>query len=397
MRAMLKSCLTTARTRVLAVVLLAAATTWRLSNEGLRFFDDPVDLRLRWLDVTRWFAGETIYGVYNYAVYPPASHLLLWPLVGWTDLSGARLLWLCSALLALVAIAWLLVRLTRPRGGLEAALVLLTPLAMYASAATLGNGQLGLHLTALLLGAVWLAFECPPSLRRDGLLVALLLLALVKPSFSVPVVLLVVAAPGAWRPLLGLVVAYLGVTLLVALPQQADALALMGDWLHVAPRVHVYGGYGDLSSWLRRLGLPATTLPVSGLALAGLTLWLWRHRGVDPWLQLGVAGLVARLFFYHRLFDDLLILLPMLALWRQARVAERQSGLARFWLLLLWCGALAPARLLAGPEPGASLFAAGQSLLWLGTLIYLASVAAGEHATLREGQNPRPEGVPGST
>ena len=49
-----------------------------------------------------------------------------------------------------------------------------------------------------------------------------------------------------------------------------------------------------------------------------LGVWLYRHRRVDLWLQLGVIAVVARLWAYHRLYDDVLVVLALVALFRIA-------------------------------------------------------------------------------
>jgi hypothetical protein len=67
------------------------------------------------------------------------------------------------------------------------------------------------------------------------------------------------------------------------------------------------------------MNLDAWLLPASGLVFAVHGAWSWRHREADAWTQIGVAAIVARLWAYHRLYDDLLLILPLIALYRLAR------------------------------------------------------------------------------
>jgi hypothetical protein len=82
--------------------------------------------------------------------------------------------------------------------------------------------------------------------------------------------------------------------------------------------------------------------------------WTYCHHHRDFWLLLGVAALVARIWTYHGLYDDLLILLPALTLFRMVKRGPSADGsdmAAGVLLALTWLGALAPARLLSYPPP----------------------------------------------
>ena len=83
---------------------------------------------------------------------------------------------------------------------------------------------------------------------------------------------------------------------------------------------------------------------------------------------------VARLWTYHRLYDDLLILVPLITLFGIVRKGSRDSGTgitARVLLVLGCLGMLAPGTLLRQPFPWGTPFRIGQSLLWIGMLAFL--------------------------
>src|SRR5438477_3855087 len=81
-------------------LLLSTHPVWSTSPAG------AVDLRFRVDEVTRWFSGQPLYGEIASAVYPPASLLVLWPIVGWLPFAIVRWVWgaiLCGSL------AWLVI------------------------------------------------------------------------------------------------------------------------------------------------------------------------------------------------------------------------------------------------------------------------------------------------
>ena len=63
--------------------------------------------------------------------------------------------------------------------------------------------------------------------------------------------------------------------------------------------------------------------PASLLVLFLLGCWTLRHRAGDVGLIFGVTAIVARFWTYHRVYDDLLILLPMVALFPIATPRRR--------------------------------------------------------------------------
>ena len=84
------------------------------------------------------------------------------------------------------------------------------------------------------------------------------------------------------------------------------------------------GGYANEHSWLEAIKLEGLEGPASLLALMILGFWVYRYRRADIWILMGVTALVARFWTYHMWYDDLLILLPMVALFRIAN--QRRAG-----------------------------------------------------------------------
>jgi hypothetical protein len=115
------------------------------------------------------------------------------------------------------------------------------------------------------------------------------------------------------------------------------------------------------------LGLERWTGYGSLFVLLGSGAWVYRHRTIDIWLLIGVVALVARFWTYHRWYDDLILLLPLVTLCRLAKrgpsIAERRVAtlLAAFTLASL----LAPGGLYLLPATWRGLYLATQFTVWV--------------------------------
>ena len=226
-------------------------------------------------------------------------------------------------------------------------------------------------LPPLLTGIIWL-YQQPRRWHHDLFVSLLLLFALIKPNVSAPFFWIVLFISP--RILSYVALGYIGLTFW-AVSFQADGLlpAIQG-WLAQASTVAAVAGYGNIHIWLSFLGYDRWNFALSLIVLLGLGLWVYRHRQADRWILLGVAALVSRLWTYHRLYEDLLILVPLIALFgivRQEQNSNRR-GVVPALLLVLGCLAmLAPGTLLRLPFPWGTPFRIGQSLLWVGMLLFL--------------------------
>jgi hypothetical protein len=365
---------------------------WRLLLE--HGFKGATDLGHRLRETHSWFARRPVYGRIPGAVYPPATYLLLWPFVGWLGLGTARWLWALPMLAGVVWLVILVLRESRPGNSLERTAIVLALLATYATGQTIGNGQLPLVVLPLLLAAL-LALRRPSAGLRADLLVALLLVgALVKVIDVVPFLVVAAVAPWRKRPLVLAAVAYAGLTLVAAAFQRPSLASLIRQWLKAgssAASARISDNYGNVHAWLSAAGLKAWILPLSGLILVALAYWSWRHRSVDRWILIGVAAYVARLWTYHRSYDDLLIVLPMVALFRIATASRaRELDVTAVVVLAATVAVmLVPGGLYGLPAVLQSPFTSLEAVIWLaglGFLLLRARVLA----------DPRPSHLPGA-
>jgi hypothetical protein len=381
---------------LLAVIAVHAAVTaalrWNGALEALVITPDaPVDLLIRMDEVRRWFSGVTIYNDSHSANYPPASYTLLWPLLGWLPELPTRVLYAVSIVASVAVIAAVAVRASGATTSPERAFAALFILPLGATQITIWIGQLGLHVTACLLGATVLLLDTAPrpapggqqggtAWMRDVAAAALLTFALVKPTLSAPMVVVVLLVVQRWRPALLTGALYLGLTLLAAAFQDASVVTLVEMWLGREPVMNLPLGSVNTHLWLHWLGVEGSLLPASLVWLLAAALWAWRYREADPWIVAGVAALVARLWIHHRAFDDVLLVIPAIALFRIAKASRAAPGLPAISAALLLAAVYglghAPWSWLSGQSRALWLTAEiGRTVVWLAAFGFLLQQA----------------------
>jgi len=362
---------------LLALVWLAF-DTWRLLWQPPPL--GAIDLRQRYTETRVFFAGRDVYRLIGTAAYPPASMTMLWPMVGWPGFTTARWLW---ALLTAATLVWLARIVVRDSGATtkaERRLAMLLPLAMYATGAATGNGQFGVPVVACLLASL------PILLRADrdrslALAVLCFVGALVKPTLAAPFFWMVLFRPKGLRPVIAIVAVYLGLTAVPGLVQPVSAVELVQAFLSRTEGAAAWGsthhGYANLHSWLSVVGLRAWNTPGSLLVLGLLGLWTWRHRRADPWLLMSAAAFAARFWVYHGWYDDLLLLIPMVALFRLAMQSptDGQKVWAGSLLAAMVCSTVAPGGLYLLPPPWNGVYVAAQLVVWLAACVFLLRAA----------------------
>lgn len=370
------------RGMLLVSVIWLGYEFWRLIFQSLPH--GAIDLRQRQYEVWAWMSGENIYNTLDTSVYPPASYILLWPFTGWLSTAAARGVWAATSIASLV---WL-IRLsvthsnagTRERRQFMAVL----PAAVYSVGATIGNGQLGLHIAPAIIASFAL-FTAPRAAWRSDLLGAgLFVFALVKPSFTAPFFWVILMAPGRLRPAALVCGGYIGLSLFSSIFQDVGIIQLLKGWTENAMAGVSWGSDGGLGpgvgvqTALQQLGMSAWSSYVSLLWFFGLGIWTFVYRKVDTWILFGVAALVARFWTYHMWYDDILLIIPMIALFRLAVGGEpkekkpKYAG-ALFVVLLLF--SIAPGGLYLLPPPFNAIYVNVQLVIWLTVLIFLIHIA----------------------
>jgi hypothetical protein len=384
----------------LGAILLALEASIYLAYEFWRLLLEQghmgaVDLHLRVQETHAWFDGARVYGRLLAAVYPPATYAILWPFTGWLHFDAVRWLWGAVTVASLAWLAVLLIRGSAAQRKLERALIVLMLVAVYPTGQTIGNGQLLTLVLPALLTALVLLQRPQSGVLVDVVAAALLVLALVKPTGAVPFLLLACFLPRGIRVVALACAGYAGLTLLAATQQSVGFTTLVRQWLDVSRDLAAYHApafYANVDAWLGELGLKSLIAPVAAAILALFALWLWRHRSVDLWLLIGVTALVARFWSYHQSYDDMLILLALVALFRIAKRggARRDDDVAAG---LLFAATLAvmvvPGGLFLFPTPLRVWFTSFETVVWLVGLVFLLAQARAARLTQGDGNKHR--------
>lgn len=362
--------------------VLAMLAVLKLGSEMYRLTlstapNGAIDLGLRYEEVQRWFAGEPVYSAFRRLAYPPQAFAVLYPVIGWLSFTTVRWLWAATVIVMLAWMSVVLVRASRASTAMERGAIVLTWLSMNAVGVAIGNGQLIIHLLPSLLGALVLLYRDPPDWPTDLVVALLLQVALVKPTVALPFACIALLVRPRLRPMLLTVVGYVLLTLIAARFQPEPLGSLVRQWLALSGAVQG-GGYGDVQSALGALGWHRAGSVVPAVILLAFAALVSRWRRADIWVLIGLAALVARLWTYHRNYDDALIILPLLSLFRIAADETMDEVVGRRALVLFGIGTvamLAPARLEWSPPPLNWLYVGGHAAVWLVLLYFLGDVA----------------------
>lgn len=411
---------------VVISIMTMISTIW-LSYQFWRLLWQPladngaVDLMHRYTEVTSFVRGVPVYWELSDAVYPPASYLMLWPLIGWLPEVAVRPYWALTTvacLALLVAQIWLIIQ---PKRLVQKVFLGLLPLSLYATGAAIGNGQIVIHLLPCLLGSfiVLKADCCSPKAdqKKRGwkttcLASLLMLLALVKPNVTAPFFwILLFKAPSA-ATLTGVSYTLLTVFSAIFQPEFDGPIALFKSWLTMGmagvyygatPYVEYEGGgsisttvnahsilgflnFGGLdfvqfSGWNQLASLTALTL---------LGIWAYRNKAQDIWTLVSVAAIVSKYWTYHGWYDDLVLIIPMLALfklsaWDRQALDYSQLLVARSLFVAMLLIMLAPGGAHLLPQPWSSVYLVVQTLTILSVLSFLTAQRR-VSGTIREDQ-----------
>ena len=275
-----------------------------------------------------------------YGDYPPSSYFtgifLHWPqtltAAGW----WYRLVNV-AALITLVIGVWRTLREMAPAAaGIGTAAA--AAIAGYHTNWAVGNYSL--IVTALLV-LTWRALRAD----RPAWAGLWLGLSLIKPTSTLPFLLILMARRRTW-PTAAVAVGYnlLGAAMVGWWTQTPPWAMALRAYQHIAPVAHLGGGSVRA---LRGMGLSNDWgLPLGAVAAGGAALLVVRRMGRDTLLlQLAIAGVVARLWTYHRHYDNALLTFLLLLLAVGAWHHRSRRCLALFlitglslWLPFRWVG-----------------------------------------------------------
>jgi hypothetical protein len=271
--------------------------------------------------------------------YPPWAYgtgtVLMWP-SQWT---AARYYFAAVDFVLLLLIALLAYHQGQPGGKQTGLLFCVAVLAAFSIHSTLGTGQLGIVVLASLFGAWWFDEHDRPILA--GLCLGI---ALIKPTLSFPFLIPMLVK----RRWLALVTAALYVGLSSCFTwwlSGTDPVAMLQQMFGPYSLRSIEDGV-DPIAFLSRLDIDArTAMRITGAGVLAISLalsFIWRRESMLT--LFGIAAMTARLWTYHRGYDDVIGVFLMLGLGALALERHSETGKAAFLVmgLTLWL----PARIL---------------------------------------------------
>jgi hypothetical protein len=301
----------------------------------------PQDLARRWLENAYFVRGIDSLDVYagtkpvapdigvaHPGGYPPWSLPIALVLAPPVQQRFLQIYFAALNAFALAAVVWFARRAARSQGAVAANFVSASVVAISANAVVLRNGQYGLLVNGFLAG-VLVALETRNPVRAG----VWLAIAALKPQSSGPFGLLLFARDRR----LGIVSA--AVMLVVCAVGAASWLE--SSPLHMLSQVvgqasHWEGGDAGLLQLLLLAGVPrgAAIAALAGMASIGGAVLLHVHRARSLLVQAAIACVIARLWAYHRRYDDVLLVFLLLPLALDA--LERSTRAS--WLAFLGVG-----------------------------------------------------------
>lgn len=337
-----------------------------------------LDLSYRYEEVQRWFDGLPVYGALDRLLYPPASYTVLWPFIGWLPFDSARLSWAATTLAAsalMAAIAYAAARTHAPR---ERLLIALLAFAAFPVQISIFVGQLPVHAVALAAAGAFLLVRERTAWWSDMCGAFLLAASLVKPTLAVPLAAATLIATHRWRPALLAGAFYAALAVGGTATQPGGIVSLHIAWLDsTATPELIAEGVPNLHLWLAGLGLEGLAAPASLLVLVIFCAWTWRHRRADAWVLIGAAAIVARLWAYHREYDDVVLIVTAIGLLRLAGTGSAAvRPVAGFLLAAAWATLLTPTWALYDfPRPVVESIQWAHTAVWLAVLTFFALAA----------------------
>ena len=374
----------------LSIAILVLLACLKIFDEFYRlvFLDShnaAIDLKVLKRGVRLWFSDSAVPKELQTAMYPPASYAMLWPLIGWIKLSFARIVWTFTLIPSLVLVSYIFLKHSLAKGSEESFIALIIPLSLNATGVAIGNGQLGIQVLVLMMGALLILQRKEKHISNDILVSLMIVLALIKPSVTAPFFWIILLVYPNYRVILLTISIYLLLTIVPFYFRDSN----MFDYFFFKEVTSVvkqtysnvvygtitgssHGGYANLHSLLAFFGLERLNLIASGILLIIFGFWVYLNKKADIWLLLAVTAIFSRLWMYHRVYDDILLIVPMITLFRLIKLEHLSLNIRQISLVLLiitTVSMLAPASLQL-ISPWSYLFVWGHVVVWFVLLFF---------------------------
>jgi len=380
----------------LSIAILVLLAFLKISDEFFRLVlsdsgNAAIDLKVLKSGINLWFSNRPIVAELHSAVYPPTSYAMLWPFIGWIDFSTARVVMAISFIPSLMLTAYLFLKNSLAKNTEELFVAASIPLSMNAVGVTIGNGQFGLHVLLLFVFAILLLKQKEVSFAKEILISIMILISLIKPSVTAPFLWILFIVYPNRRVIILTIFSYALLTLAAFYFRETnlqEVVSVVSDTLNNIRWGTIVGtsheGYANLHSLLAYLGLERLNLIASGIFFIIFGFWVYLNKKADIWLLLAVTAIFSRLWMYHRVYDDILLIVPMITLFRLVKLEHLNIGIKQISLILLiitTVSMIAPARLQL-LAPWSYFFVWGHIIVWLVLLFwFLFLIRRTSHST----------------
>jgi hypothetical protein len=287
---------------------------------------------------------------YRQGGYPPWYFLTATMLILPTDFNTTRIYFAVLNGLALAFTAVWAYRFGRFHSLAAGVMLGSATLALYGNYKAIEVGQFGILVNAFLIGAYWLAERQKPVAAGISYGMAIL-----KPQISALFVFIFLVRR-QWKLLLaatayGLLACAVAwaVTRTNPVEMTLQMVALTREWTHPVVKeqpepgpqpTQLTIGRSELLSLFEDLGASYNVaMPLAALVgLIALGVLLWRWRKATPLTLLAIAATVSRLWSYHYVYDDVMLVFLLVALGRLALTHRSLGTVLAFGLvgLSLW-------------------------------------------------------------
>ncbi len=390
--------------RLLSIALLFLGAVY--VGDGLReFFRQPpkvCDICMRWsernylahgidpYDVSAQFTGEPITAqeatrIQQYHLqgekaclpsgYPPwgiaASFLLLWT----NNLAAAKMLFASFTIACLLGTCWMVYLLAKPTGIQGAQMLAALVFGMFANCSVLRAGQYALILNAFLLVAVLMIER-----RRQVATGLAMCLPAIKPTVSLPQFLVLIVR-GEWIAILVSALVCAALAGLSWFLTGVDPIEMTQQMLRQAGAV-AHGGTSllEVLSGILTFSRANILLALCGVVLTLLSAFLLRRQSILP--SLAISCIIGRFFYYHRQYDNAMLMLPMVCLGIQVfgQAPQKTRAWTRVLFVIAALSLLFPMPYLWYTPPLILLLA----VIWLAVAIALLKGQTQPSASLRD-------------
>ncbi|MGJ5628764.1 glycosyltransferase 87 family protein [Nostoc sp. CALU 1950] len=282
----------------------------------------------------------------GFVVFPPIS----WELTRWYHAF--------LNIISLSILGWFAYQIGRPYGKLKAWFTTVACLSISSHTTTLGLGQYGIIINALLIGVF-----CFLQNRQNIIAGLLLGLALAKPNISA-LYFFVLIVRKQTRSVLACCLYILVASSVIGGLVKLSPIYMLFSEIQVASYFVQSGSSGI--NILMNLGInPAVAIILSGLlATSIILLVLFCIKNSNLIYLFAIASVIGRLWTYHLIYDNVMLIFLLIAVIKMTWDKPNQSNIVVLSLVLM--SLVIPAKI--AEFPYAIIL---QSVIWIGSVIYL--------------------------